>query len=226
MPSTQPSPTTIVLIDPDDIGREGVAKWITDDKRFALLRAARNVAEAQLDRLRPALVCCDPRGRASLDHAVIEAISVVVPNACICIYTTETEPSFVLEVGQKHLGLYLLKGSVGATDLLTMLDLAVRTGVVIIDPDIAARFRDRRQSRLVLQQIGPEAEKLSQRESQVLQLYGSELRVDEIARRLTIDHRTVSTHLRNARDKLGAGTNAELIRLATEQGLLGPQIME
>jgi DNA-binding NarL/FixJ family response regulator len=225
MPDEEPSRVTVVLIDADDFARDGVAKHIADDQRFVLLRAARGVAEAQLERLRPALVLCDPRGRTGSSLDVMEAISAAVPGAQICIHTTETDPCFALDAGRgRKVGCYLIKGHIGAADLLTVLDLVARSVVMSIDLDIAARFSDTRQGRLVLQQPRPGATSLSERELKVLRLYGGDQRVNEIARRLHIDHRTVSAHLRNAREKFGAGTNPELVRLATEQGLLDPDL--
>lgn len=66
---------------------------------------------------------------------------------------------------------------------------------------------------------GTGAGALTSREREVVQLTARGLTAREIGDRLVISHRTVEGHLDRARDKLGAGSKAELVRLAVESGL-------
>jgi len=61
---------------------------------------------------------------------------------------------------------------------------------------------------------------LSRREQQILQLLASGCNQNEIAERLAISNKTVSTHKTRLMRKLGFGSNAELIRYAVSRGMV------
>ena len=61
---------------------------------------------------------------------------------------------------------------------------------------------------------------LSTRELQVIQLLVAGRSARDISQRLAISPSTVSTHVRHAKDKLGASSTAELVRIAMREGLL------
>lgn len=59
---------------------------------------------------------------------------------------------------------------------------------------------------------------LSDREFQVLRLLGEGLSLNEIAAKLSISNKTVTTHKARMMEKMGFASNAELIRYAFRQG--------
>lgn len=61
---------------------------------------------------------------------------------------------------------------------------------------------------------------LSEREKEIVRSVAKGLSAKETARQLQISHRTVETHRTNAMRKLGAKNTADLIRIASEAGLL------
>lgn len=61
---------------------------------------------------------------------------------------------------------------------------------------------------------------LSPRESEIIRLFGQGRTVTQIADDLCISHKTVSTHKARVMEKLNIKTTADLIRYATEQGLV------
>lgn len=68
---------------------------------------------------------------------------------------------------------------------------------------------------------GPDPQdQLTERERQVLQLLSEGLTTSDIANQLFVTQSTVSTHLKNIREKLGVGTRAEIIRYAYRKGLM------
>lgn len=212
----------VVLIDPDPIARTGLANLVHADPRFTLLRAVRTAQEAQLDRLRPDLICCDPRTNDRLHVQVITEVAAAAPQARICVISAGLDPHFVLETRGPTVLMFLQKGSEAGAHILNLLEVVVQTGGAFVDGPVVERFHERDSDRLVLQQRSLCAEKLTPRELELLGLHAHGEQVGEIARQFHIDHRTVSSHLASARRKLGAGTNTELVRLATEQGLLEP----
>ena len=58
--------------------------------------------------------------------------------------------------------------------------------------------------------------KLTQREREILDLVAAGLSTKEIARALDVSPRTVETHRANIADKLGAGSVAEMVRIALD----------
>jgi DNA-binding NarL/FixJ family response regulator len=66
------------------------------------------------------------------------------------------------------------------------------------------------------------AARLSSREREVLQLIAEGVRTPQIAERLQISPRAVTTHRRNIKRKLGLDTIAELTRYAIRDGLVEP----
>jgi DNA-binding NarL/FixJ family response regulator len=60
---------------------------------------------------------------------------------------------------------------------------------------------------------------LTAREVEVLQLVAEGLTDAEVAERLYLSRRTVSTHLTSIYNKLGVGSRAAATRFAVEQGL-------
>jgi len=65
----------------------------------------------------------------------------------------------------------------------------------------------------------PPHEILSDREFQVLQILAVGRSINDIARRLTLSAKTISTHKMRLMQKLGLSNNAELIRYAIRHGL-------
>ena len=64
------------------------------------------------------------------------------------------------------------------------------------------------------------ATSLSRREIEVLQYVAAGLTSKEIAKALDIGERTVNWHLANVFVKLGAGSRAQAVALAMEQGIV------
>ena len=67
---------------------------------------------------------------------------------------------------------------------------------------------------------GEQWPKVTPEEAKVLAALAEGLKGPEIARRLDIKPSTVYVHLHNMREKVGAGTNAQLLAFAEEAGLL------
>lgn len=63
----------------------------------------------------------------------------------------------------------------------------------------------------LLPALGEQADKLSDREREVMALVAQGLTTSQIARKLTLSPATIRTHVERARDKLGARTRAEAI---------------
>jgi DNA-binding NarL/FixJ family response regulator len=72
------------------------------------------------------------------------------------------------------------------------------------------------------QGAGPDAPRLTERETEVLRLVAKGLSYKQIAERLVLSHRTVQNHVQNTLNKLQLHNRVELVRYAIERGLDTP----
>lgn len=104
----------------------------------------------------------------------------------------------------------------------------VRPGDKIqIGPEVTIRFMYRRRTDLVGAPSvapGPPVSTLRPREQDVAALVAEGMTSNEIADRLGISPRTVSTHLRNIYERLHISSRAALARYAVQHGLLGRDV--
>lgn len=115
---------------------------------------------------------------------------------------------------------YLVK-SAGREELLDAVR-RVHTGEAVYTPGLAGLVLGEYR-RLSAEEGSPAgAEKapvLTPRETEVLRLVAKGLAYKQIARRLTISHRTVQNHVQNTLTKLHLHNRVELVRYAIDQGL-------
>jgi len=216
------APSSVLVVDRNDLTREGLVALLDADPRFTVVRAVAHIGDAQAERVCPDLIVVDPREGRVIRLETVAQLAATAPGVSICVLTLPLARQAVLDTIDAGAHLYLLKGRHNGAHVLNALAFLAETGMVMVDPEIGARSK-RADGRIVLQQPSPEASTLSEREVEALCLYATGLRVGEIARQLHINHRTVSCHLRNVCHKLHAKTNAELVRLAADQGLIEPQ---
>ncbi len=93
---------------------------------------------------------------------------------------------------------------------------AAHTGGKYHSPTVAAVLEAREAQRAG----APASTELSPREAEVVRLYVSGLRVDEIAERLNRSKKTISTQKNRAMEKLGILRDADLFKYAAEHGWL------
>ena len=72
----------------------------------------------------------------------------------------------------------------------------------------------------VRRRISPDRPRLSQRESQVLQLLADGMSVANISKKLYVSESTAKTHISKLYEKLGAGNRAQALMTALKLGLL------
>jgi DNA-binding NarL/FixJ family response regulator len=144
---------------------------------------------------------------------LVERVRALCPELPVLVLTMHNEPAIVRRVLDLGVRGYLSKGC----DIATLMT-AVRTlagGGRYVEPTLAQR--------MVLGAStapnDPPAQRLSAREREVLSLIVAGVRLGEIADRLCLSAKTVSTHKMNLMHKLGVETNADLIRYALMHGL-------
>ncbi|MEZ4336943.1 MAG: response regulator transcription factor [Sandaracinaceae bacterium] len=139
---------------------------------------------------------------------VLDQLRREVPELPVVIYSSYPEAQYGVRMLQAGAKAYIEK-SLPVSTLLEAIR-RVAGGGRYVTPGIAERLLEPRTASL---------EALSTRELQILQLVVDGTAVTSIAESLHVGVSTVSTHLRNIRQKLGAGSNAELVKIAIREGL-------
>ncbi len=135
------------------------------------------------------------------------------PRARVLVFSIHEEPIFPTRAFQAGARGYVTKAS--APDVLVSAVRAVAAGDIFVSPDIAQTIALRnilkRDDALRL---------LSDREFEILRLLALGHSIRDIAERLCLNYKTIANYQSIIRQKLGAETSVQLIRIATENGLL------
>lgn len=141
-------------------------------------------------------------GTSGLD--LISQVLARRPGLAVLVLTMNSAPAVVQRALDFGAAGFVSKGC----DIQTLLAAirALARGERYIEPSLAQR--------MVLAHKDVPAERLTRREEEVLALIVDGLRLGEIADRLFLSAKTVSTHKMNLMRKLGVDNNADLIRRA------------
>lgn len=207
----------ILMADDHSIVREGM-KHI-----FALTDDVSVVAEAVnggqvLDRLRQGgfdMILLDMSMPGVSGVNLITRIRTHSPQIPILVLSMHNEPQIARRALNAGVMGYLTKDS--EPEILLAAIRKVVQGGRFIDPVLAER--------MVFETNGPEQkalhEQLSEREYEILLLLVKGKSLNEIADELAISNKTVSTHKMRLMQKMNFSRNADLVRYAVANGLVG-----
>ena len=144
---------------------------------------------------------------------LIQRLRAAHPRIAIVVLTAHSERGYALRILRAGASSFLTKGC-SPSDLTEGIRRAA-TGAKYVTPSVGEELAN------ALAGGGAAAhESLSDREFEVLRLMASGLRVKEIAARLAISPKTVSTYRARIKEKMGMSGPAEAIRYAIEEGLV------
>ena len=136
------------------------------------------------------------------------------PRLPVLVLSMHAEDQYAVRVLRAGAAGYLNKES--APERLVEAIRRVAAGGRYVSPETAERLLDA----VTIGSQGPEHEALSDREFQVMRLLAGGLAVGEIAERLSLSVKTVSTYRTRVLEKLHMRTNADLTRYALANGLI------
>jgi len=188
----------------EDTGEIKVAGEATNGQEVMAQIRARSFDVAVLDMTMP--------GRSGIE--LIKQVKDEKPKLRILVLTMHSEEQYAVRALKAGASGYLTKEA--AADQLVAAIRRIAAGGAYVSPETAER--------LALA-AAPRAEAaphtlLSDREFQVLQMIAGGRTVGEIAKRLSLSVKTVSTHKTRILQKMGFSNQAELIRYALEHKLL------
>jgi DNA-binding NarL/FixJ family response regulator len=205
----------VVLVDDHPVVRRGLRETLSADPGIVVVAEATK-SEEVLGIL--AAHVCDVLlldislpGRGGIE--VLKDVRRDFPSTKVLIVSTHDEAQYAVRAVRAGAAGYLTKSSPPA-ELVRAVRAVAATGHYLTDSVAAALAEFTVDDR-----AGPAHERLSDREHEVLRLLTAGLTVSEIADRLSLSVKTVSTYRTRLAEKLGVRTTSELVRYALEHKL-------
>jgi DNA-binding NarL/FixJ family response regulator len=206
----------VLLADDHAIVRAGLKEILEDTGDITVAGEATNGQEA-LAQIRArefdvAVLDMTMPGRSGIE--LIKQVKDEKPKLRVLVLTMHSEEQYAVRALKAGASGYLTKEA--AADQLVAAIRRIAGGGAWVSPETAERL---------VRDAAPRAEAaphtlLSDREFQVLQMIAGGRTVGEIAKRLSLSVKTVSTHKTRILQKMGFSNQAELIRYALEHKLL------
>ncbi|MCG8685625.1 MAG: response regulator transcription factor [Desulfobacterales bacterium] len=207
----------LLLVDDHKILRDGLKQAIALEKDMALVGEADNGREALViaGETQPDVIIMDV---SMPDLNGIEASRQIIknhPDQKIIALSMHDDKRYVMGMFKAGVSGYLLKTN--AFEHLAEAVRQVAAGHSYISSNVAGTLI---RSALDHEGAPDEAEELSSREIEILQLIAEGKNTEYMADILHISKRTVENHRRNLRKKLKLDTTAELTRYAIKKGII------
>ncbi|MEU5529715.1 response regulator transcription factor [Micromonospora chersina] len=224
-PSTDP-PIKVLLADDEGLVRSGFKVLLDVEDDITVVGEATNGAEAveRARATRPDVVLMDIR-MPKLDG--IQATTQItetcgLEQVRVLILTTYDTDEYVFDALQAGASGFLLKDA-GPAELLHAIRV-VAAGDALLAPRITRRLIGQFTARRTAAQAAEDRlAVLTQREREVLALVGRGLSNTEIGTELFLSPATARTHVSHAMAKLAARDRAQLVVIAYQTGLVGPE---
>ncbi|MET0331246.1 MAG: response regulator transcription factor [Dyella sp.] len=205
---------SIVLVDDHAIVREGFKRLIElepDLDVIAECRCADDAVEA-VGQCQPDLVALDLSLPDGSGLPLIEHLLSVAPRSRIVVLSMHDGEPYVSEALRRGASGYVTKG-VAPEELVAGLR-AVMLGETFLSSDLRKRRADRPSAAL------DPLNRLTTREREVFLLLAAGRAPKQVAAELGIGQKTVYIHRASLMGKLGAGSELDLYRMASERGLI------
>jgi two-component system, NarL family, invasion response regulator UvrY len=206
---------TIMLVDDHAVVREGYRSVLQKQSGLRVIAEAADGSEAYrlFKQVKPDLVIMDLAMPGIGGIEAIRRIRQFDHSAKILVFTMHQNAAFAVQAIRAGAKGYVTKTS--PPEALVNAAMNVLAGRVALSPDI-----DHELALSRLSQGTVAADVLTPREFEVLQMLLDEKPTEEIAGALHISPKTVANLHSIIKDKLGVGSDIELVRLALRQGIL------
>ena len=206
---------TILLVDDHAVVREGYRSVLQKQSGLQVVAEAADGVEAYrlFKQVRPDLVIMDLAMPGIGGIEAIRRIRQLDRNARVLVFTMHQNAAFAVQAIRAGARGYVTKTSPPET--LVNAAMNVLAGRIALSPDINHELALSR-----LSESKAAADVLTPREFEVLRMLLDERTTEEIANSLHLSPKTVANLHSMIKDKLGVGSDIELVRLALRQGIL------
>jgi len=217
------SPTRILVADDHTLMREGLRRLIEGTSDMVVAAEATNgfevIAHVRKGEIDLVLLDLSMPGKSGV--ALIKQIKEEAAKLPVLVLTMHQEDQYAVRSIQAGASGYLTKESAG-TELVTAIR-RVASGRLFISPEVAEQL-----AMNVMPGGGKELshKALSDREFEVFRLMVEGVSVTDIAERLKLSGKTVSTHKARILQKMNMQSRAQLVRYAVEHGIVGDREVE
>lgn len=203
----------VIVADDHDLVREGICKLLELFQNIEILSEARDGLEtvAQVREYFPDLVLLDLNMPRMNGIEAIKKIKEISPEIKVLILTIHNEEEYVYKVTEAGAEGFVQK-DINPQDLENAID-RVMNGETVFPSSIEQEIEDENIE-------GENAEKLSDREHQVLELLAQGMSNKELAEELYISEKTVKNHVSNVLRKLSVNDRTQAVIVGLKRGLV------
>jgi len=208
----------VLLVDDHPIMREGLRALLADERDVELVGEASNGRDALAltEQLAPDVVVMDVAMPDMNGMEAARRIADAQPGVRVVALSMHADKRFVRQMLLAGASGYLRKGC--TFDELVRAVHTVAAGNTYLSPEIASTVAEDYTKRLISAGVSRPAA-LTPREREVLQLLAEGNQPKQIAARLNVSVKTVSSHRRSVMQKVGARSLADLVKYALREGL-------
>lgn len=212
--SSQPKWKKILLVDDHPLMRRGQADMLSREQDLMVCGEAGTAREAMeaIAKLKPDLVLMDMSLPDKDGLELLKDIQALHPGLPVLAMSMQDESLYAARVLRAGGRGYVMKGE-GSDDHLAAAIRTVLSGQIAVSPQMSAKILESVAAPSGKVGDGPEG-KLSDRELEVMRLFGEGWSTDEIAQRLHLSPKTVDVHRAHIKEKLGFKTTPEFQRFA------------
>lgn len=207
------APVRVLVVDDHPVVRAGLTGLLGTEPGLEVVGEAVDGQDAvqAAHRLAPDVVLMDLRMPLMDGAAATERITRELPGTGVLVLTTYETDADILRAVEAGATGYLLKDT--PREELVAAVLAAARGETVLAPSVAARLVSR---------VRGGAERLTPRETEVLQAVARGLSNNEIGAELFITEATVKTHLLRIFAKLDVDDRTRAVTVALERGMIVP----
>src|SRR6266496_3551084 len=212
--SNQPQRKKILLVDDHPLMRRGQADLLNRETDLTVCGEAGTAREAMeaISKLKPDLVLVDMALPDKDGLELIKDIQALHPGLPVLAMSMQDESLYAARVLRAGGRGYVMKGE-GSDAHLAAAIRTVLSGQIAVSPRMSANILEPVAAPSGKVGGGPEAQ-LSDRELEVMRLFGEGWSTEEIAKRLHLSPKTVDVHRAHIKEKLGLNTTSEFNRFA------------
>ncbi len=212
--SNQPQRKKILLVDDHPLMRRGQSDLLNRETDLTVCGEAGTAREAMeaIAKLKPDLVLVDMTLPDKDGLELIKDIQTLHPGLPVLAMSMQDESLYAARVLRAGGRGYVMKGE-GSDAHLAAAIRTVLSGQIAVSPRMSAKILESVAAPSGKVGGGPEAQ-LSDRELEVLKLYGEGWSTEEIASRLHLSPKTVDVHRAHIKEKLSLKTTPEFTRFA------------